>query len=86
MDSPCAQPAAALSQRRSAEGAAWGRKNPRLWVSRVALMCGMILYDTSRLINGGEANPVMVVIALFADIVVLFSHLLSLFSFLSGDD
>jgi len=59
-----------------------------LTISSVAvlLMCGMILYDTSRLINGGETNPVMVVIALFADIVVLFSHLLSLFSFLSGDD
>ncbi len=59
-----------------------------LTISSVAvlLMCGMILYDTSRLINGGETNPVMVVIALFADIVVLFSHLLSLFSFLGGDD
>ncbi len=59
-----------------------------LTISAVAvlLMCGMILFDTSRLINGGESNPVMIVIALFADIVVLFSHLLNLFSFFGGDD
>ncbi len=59
-----------------------------LTISAVAvlLMCGMILFDTSRLINGGESNPVMIVIALFADIVVLFTHLLNLFSFFGGDD
>ncbi len=59
-----------------------------LTISSVAvlLMCGMILFDTSRLVNGGETNPVMIVIALFADIVVLFSHLLNLFSLFGGDD
>ncbi len=59
-----------------------------LTISSVAvlLMCGMILFDTSRMVNGGETNPVMIVVSLFANIVVLFSHLLSLFSFLGGDD
>lgn len=52
----------------------------------VLLMCALILYDTSRMINGGETNPVMIVVSLFANIVVLFSHLLSLFSAFSGDD
>jgi modulator of FtsH protease len=52
----------------------------------VMLMCGMILFDTSRMVNGGETNPVLIVVSLFANITVLFSHLLSLFSFLGGDD
>jgi modulator of FtsH protease len=52
----------------------------------VLLMCGLILFDTSRMINGGETNPVMITVSLFANIVVLFSHLLNLFSALSGDD
>lgn len=59
-----------------------------LTISSVAvlLMCGMILFDTSRMVNGGESNPVLIVVSLFANITVLFTHLLSLFSFLSGDD
>jgi len=59
-----------------------------LTISSVAvlLMCGMILFDTSRMVNGGESNPVLIVVSLFANITVLFSHLLSLFSMLSGDD
>jgi len=52
----------------------------------VMLMSGLILFDTSRMINGGETNPVMITVSLFANLVVLFSHLLNLFSFLSGDD
>jgi modulator of FtsH protease len=52
----------------------------------VMLMCGMILYDTSRMIHDGETNPVFMVVSLFASITVLFTHLLNLFAFLSGDD
>jgi modulator of FtsH protease len=52
----------------------------------VMLMCGMILYDVSRLIHNGAQDAVTIVVALFADIVVLFSHLLNLFSFFGGDD
>lgn len=52
----------------------------------VILMSGMILYDTSRMINGGETNYVMMTVSLFADIYVMFVHLLNLFSFLSGEN
>lgn len=52
----------------------------------VMLMCGMILFDVSRLIHQGNASAIMITVSLFADIVVLFSHLLNLFAFLSGDD
>lgn len=52
----------------------------------VLLMCAAILWETSRLIHEPNANPVMITIGLFSSIVVLFSHLLNLFSALSGDD
>ena len=52
----------------------------------VLLMSGFILYDTSRMIHDGAANPVYITVSLFGSIVVLFSHLLNLFAFLSGDD
>ena len=52
----------------------------------VLLMSGFILYDTSRMIHDGAANPVYITVSLFANIVVLFSHLLNLFAMLSGDD
>jgi modulator of FtsH protease len=52
----------------------------------VILMSGMILFDTSRMINGGETNYVMMTVSLFADIYVMFVHLLNLFAFLSGEN
>lgn len=52
----------------------------------VLLMCGCILWETSQLIHEPNVNPVMVTVSLFGSIVVLFSHLLRLFSFLSGED
>lgn len=52
----------------------------------VLLMCGLILFETSRLIHDGNANPVFIVVSLFSSFVVLFSHLLNLFALLSGDD
>jgi len=52
----------------------------------VLLMCGMILFDTSRMIHGGERNYVMITVSLFVDIYVLFTHLLNLFAAFSGDD
>lgn len=52
----------------------------------VMLMSGLILYDVSRLIRDGANSAIDIVVSLFANIVVLFSHLLSLFSFLGGDD
>jgi modulator of FtsH protease len=52
----------------------------------VLLMSGFILYDTSRMIHDGAANPVYITVSLFGNIFVLFSHLLNLFSFLGGED
>jgi modulator of FtsH protease len=52
----------------------------------VLLMCALILFETSRAVNGGETNPVMITVSLFGSIVVLFSHLMHLFAVLSGDD
>ena len=52
----------------------------------VLLMSGFILYDTSRMIHDGAANPVFITVSLFGSIVVLFSHLLNLFSFFGGDE
>jgi modulator of FtsH protease len=52
----------------------------------VLLMSGLILFDTSRMIHGGETNYVIMTVSLFANIYVMFVHLLNLFSALSGGD
>lgn len=46
----------------------------------VLLMSAGILFNTSRMVNGGEDNYVMMTVSLFADIYVLFLHLLNLVS------
>lgn len=50
------------------------------------LMCGFILFDTSRIVNGGETNYIMATIALYLDIYNLFVSLLQLLGFASSDD
>jgi modulator of FtsH protease len=52
----------------------------------VMIMSGLILYDTSRIINGGETNYIRATVSLYLDIYNLFIHLLHLLSALSGDD
>lgn len=52
----------------------------------VMIMSGLILFDTSRIINGGETNYIRATVALYLDIYNLFIHLLSLLSAFSGDD
>lgn len=53
----------------------------------VLLMSGMILFDTSRIVNGGETNYLRATVALFLDIYNLFIHLLHLLTaFAGGDD
>lgn len=52
----------------------------------VILMSGMILYDTSRMVHGGETNYVVMTVSMFANIYVLFVHLLNLFSFLNNSE
>lgn len=50
----------------------------------VLLMSGFILYDTSRIINGGETNYIMATIGLYLSIFNLFVHLLNLLAALTG--
>ncbi len=50
------------------------------------LMAGFILYDTSRIINGGETNYIVATVGLYLSIYNLFVSLLQLIGFASGDD
>jgi modulator of FtsH protease len=52
----------------------------------VMIMSGLILFDTSRIINGGETNYIRATISLYMNIYNLFIHLLSLLTALNGDD
>lgn len=52
----------------------------------VLLMSGFILYDTSRIIHGGETNYLMATVALYLDILNLFTSLLHLIGAFSSDD
>jgi modulator of FtsH protease len=47
----------------------------------VILMSGFILFDTSRIINGGETNYVMATVSLYLSIFNLFTALLHLVGF-----
>ncbi len=52
----------------------------------VLLMAGLILYETSNIIHGGETNYIMATVTLFVSIFNLFTSLMHLFGFMSGDD
>ena len=52
----------------------------------VLLMSGLILYQTSAIIHGGETNYVMATVTLFVSIFNLFISLLHLMGFMSGDN
>jgi len=52
----------------------------------VILMSGFILFDTSRIIHGGETNYVMATVSLYLDIYNLFLALLHLVGAFGGDD
>jgi modulator of FtsH protease len=52
----------------------------------VMIMSGLILFDTSRIINGGETNYIRATVSLYLDIYNLFIHLLHLLSALNGRD
>ncbi len=51
----------------------------------VLLMSGFILYDTSRIIHGGETNYIMATTALYLDIYNLFVSLLSILGALNDE-
>lgn len=50
------------------------------------LMCGLILYQTGEIMNGGETNYVLATVTLYVSIYNLFTSLLHLLGFASGDD
>ncbi len=52
----------------------------------ILIMSGLILYDTSRMVHGGETNYIMATISLYLNIFNLFVHLLSILGFMGGDD
>jgi modulator of FtsH protease len=52
----------------------------------VLLMSGLILYQTSQLVHGGETNYIMATITLYVSIYNLFLSLLQLLGAFSGDD
>lgn len=51
----------------------------------VMLISAAILYDTSRMVHGGETNYIVMTVSLYANIYVLFTHLLNLFAFFNNN-
>jgi modulator of FtsH protease len=52
----------------------------------IMLMSGLILFDTSRIINGGERNYIRATVSLYLNIYNIFVHLLHLLGVFGGDD
>ena len=52
----------------------------------IMIMSGFILYDTSRIINGGETNYVLATIGLYMTIFNIFISLLQILGIMGGDD
>ena len=52
----------------------------------VLLMCGMILFETQRIVNGGETNYILATVGLYLTIYNLFTALLSLFGMGGSDE
>jgi len=54
--------------------------------SFVLLMAGLILYETSNIIHGGETNYIMATVTLYVAIFNLFTSLLHLLGFMNGQE
>ena len=52
----------------------------------ILIMSGFILYDTSRIIHGGETNYVMATVSLYLSIYNIFVSLLHILGLFGGDD
>ncbi len=52
----------------------------------VLLMSGLILYETSNIIHGGETNYIMATVTLYVSIFNLFTSLLHLLGFMNGEE
>lgn len=51
----------------------------------IMIMSGFILYDTSRIVNGGETNYIMATVGLYLSLYNIFVHLLSILGIFSED-
>jgi modulator of FtsH protease len=52
----------------------------------ILLMSGFILYDTGRIVNGGETNYILATVSLYLSIYNIFVSLLQLLGIFGGDD
>jgi len=52
----------------------------------ILLMAGLILYETSNIIHGGETNYIMATVTLYVSIFNLLTSLLHLLGFMGGED
>jgi modulator of FtsH protease len=52
----------------------------------VLLMSGLILFETSNIIHGGETNYIMATVSLYVSIFNLFTSLLHLLGFMGGEE
>ena len=52
----------------------------------VLLMAGMILFETSRIVHGGETNYILATVSLYVSLFNLFTSLLQLLGFASRDE
>lgn len=52
----------------------------------IMIMSGFILFDTSRIINGGETNYIMATVSMYLSIYNIFVSLLHILGAFSGDD
>jgi modulator of FtsH protease len=50
------------------------------------LSAGLILFETSRIVNGGETNYVMATVGLYVSVFNLFTSLLNLLGFGGSSD
>jgi modulator of FtsH protease len=52
----------------------------------ILLMSGVILFETSNIIHGGQTNYIMATVSLFVAIYNIFLSLLQILGFMGGDD
>jgi modulator of FtsH protease len=52
----------------------------------ILLMSGLILYQTSEIIHGGETNYIMATVSLYVSLYNLFTSLLQLLGVFGGND
>lgn len=52
----------------------------------IFIMSGFILFDTSRIIHGGETNYIRATVSMYLNIYNIFIHLLSILGVFGGDD